>query len=198
MSDAHMTAPFSGLSVDDREPSTMPVVYHLDADDRVWSINQAWKAFAAANAGQHLQAPNVVGRSLWDLLGDTEIHALYRVFLTRARAGAPVTLTLRCDAPARRRLLQLQLLGMSAGAVACICGVVAEAARPPVRLLDRTLPRRGGEISLCSWCARIEASSGTWVEIEAAMHVLDLGKVDPLPHLAYRTCLACARYLTVR
>ena len=52
MSDAHMTAPFSGLSVDDREPSTMPVVYHLDADDRVWSINQAWKAIAAANAAK--------------------------------------------------------------------------------------------------------------------------------------------------
>ena len=192
----HMIEPFGSLVDAHDRAIEQPVVYHIDADYRLCLINRAWDAFAAANNGDHLYAVDTIGRSFWELIADAEMSVRYRTLFTIVRADRPISLTLRCDAPDRRRLLDLQLHHVHDGLIACVSGVVADTRRPAVRLLDRTLPRGGGQMQICSWCARLATRTDQWMEVEDAVQILGIDAATVLPQLVYTTCMACQRLLT--
>lgn len=74
------------------QPDTNPVVYEVDATDRIISVNDAWITFALHNSGEALLPPGIIGRHLWDSVADPTTIELYRMLYARVRSrGEPVT-----------------------------------------------------------------------------------------------------------
>lgn len=192
-----MREPFQRQPGDVWKVRQMPVVYLLDAADRLYYVNRTWDWFAAHNDGKHLHTEAILGRSLWDLMTEPDACAWYGALFAHVRAGYPIVLSLRCDSPDWRRLLQLQMFTEDQGFISCVSGLVEVMRRPYVRLLDRTLPRAGATLRLCSWCGRIEVRLGSWREVEDAIAQLGIIPADPLPQIGYTTCPECVRYVGV-
>lgn len=168
-----------------------PVVYEIDAADRIVRVSPDWSAVALAAGAPELDDAFVVGRSLWDFVADPTTRQLYAAMLERARTEArPLSFSFRCDTPTERRLMQMQLTGLPAGGVAFEVRVIAVQARPAVVLLDCGTPRRG-MVRMCSWCKRLPVPSGEWLEVEDAVKVLDLLDRTPLPAITHGICPQC-------
>jgi hypothetical protein len=173
--------------------SESPVLYEIDHADRIVRVNAAWSDVADAVAVPGLRAPHVIGRSLWDFVGDATTRQLYAAMLARARRGAPpLTFSFRCDTPTQRRLMDMRITGLGAGGVSFEVRELEVQERPPVALLGTTTPRHG-LIRMCSWCKRIPLATGEWVEVEEAMQVLDILDAVPLPAISHGMCPACFR-----
>lgn len=118
-----------------RQPSSAapgaspPVVYRIDAADRLVWTNRLWRAFAAQNHGDDLVAPDPHGATLWDRLGaDAATVDIYRRLVARVRvSGGEVRFPFRCDAPDRCRLLQMTIRALGDGVVEFHVDGVAEA-----------------------------------------------------------------------
>ncbi|MEZ5101088.1 MAG: hypothetical protein R3C15_15080 [Thermoleophilia bacterium] len=163
-------------------------VYVVDENDVLISVDGGWLAFASANGAPELA--RVVGRSLWELVTGLEVQYLWRQLLASARAReAPILVRYRCDAPDRRRLFDLELARAGDGQVRCSSVLVHEEERPPLPLLARHASRGDTILHLCSWCKRADA--GGWVELEEAVHRLELLAADELPGLSHGICGDC-------
>jgi hypothetical protein len=69
------------------------IAYRIDAADRFASVNKAWAEAAAGDGRPELLPPGILGRSLWEAIGDPAAHQLYGALVGRVRAGAgPVSL----------------------------------------------------------------------------------------------------------
>jgi hypothetical protein len=170
-----------------------PVAYVVDRDDRIVSVNDAWAAFAEANApGGSLHPSRMVGQSLWNGFADDTTIVLYRRMMEQVRGGGgPIRLIFRCDAPGRRRQLAL---GMTSGADGCVhfeVTLVAEVPRSSVALLEQGRRRDERLLTSCSWCKRLLVPGADWVEVEEAVRILDLFGEGSLPHLTHGICSAC-------
>jgi hypothetical protein len=168
------------------------IVYQVDKGDRICDVNAAWSAFASANQGAHLLPPAVLGQSLWDAITDPTTRLVYRALLARVRSGAgPVRFLVRCDAPDRRRLLEMRIMTTDTGGVAFSSAVVAEEPRPRVSLLDVDARRSAEILPACGWCMRVRLADGSWVEIEEAVSALALFESEVLPQLSHGMCPSC-------
>lgn len=181
---------------DSRMTLQPPLDYEIDASDRISWTSGAWSTIAIMNGVPHLQTPGVLGRSLWDFIEDPTTRLLYEAILLRARKGYPLTFTFRCDSPSERRLLRMVIRGVDEAGVAFDIRQIASQSRPPVPLLDPGVPRSGDTIRMCGWCKRIPLNAGQWVEVEEAMHVLDLLDTPPLPAISHGICPACEQAMT--
>lgn len=167
----------------------MHSVYVLDADDRIASVNDAWRAFAVENGAPEL-ADGVLGQSLWSYIAGAEVAAIYRALFERVRGGRTVTVPYHCDAPGRTRHFELVLSPREAGAIGCATRVVGEQDRPPVSLLDVRAPRTDEFLRMCSWCKRVLLDD--WVSAEDAVRRLDLFADGPVPQITHGICPQCA------
>src|ERR1051325_5476429 len=93
------------------------ILYRLNAQDEIVYVNVEWSKFAAANDAPDLLAEHVLNRPLWDFICDETTEHLYREVVGRARAGQTTRFNFRCDAPASRRLMEMNVEGMDGGAV---------------------------------------------------------------------------------
>lgn len=176
----------------------LPVVYDIDGSDRIVRVNDAWSATAEEGEAPGLRAPQVLGRSLWDFVEDQTTRQLYVAMLERARTGTrPLSFAFRCDTPTLRRLMQMRITGLGGGAVSFEVRLIAAQPRPRVALLEPSLPREGF-VRMCSWCKRLPLPTGEWVEIEAAMKVLDILDTVPLPAISHGMCPQCYRAVVDR
>jgi hypothetical protein len=166
--------------------------YELNARDEISSVNEEWLRFALANDGEPLGSAEVVGRSLWDFIGDLGTQHIYRILHRRIRAdGAPVRLCLRCDAPDRRRLLELEISPGPERNLFYRVRTVGEQERQPVSLLEPQRPRSEHFVTICAWCERVAVPAHGWMEIEAAIAMLPpLAEARP-PQLTHGICEAC-------
>ena len=55
------------------------LLYELNAHDEISSVNEEWLRFALANDGELLDPAQILGRLLWDFIGDVETHAVARM-----------------------------------------------------------------------------------------------------------------------
>lgn len=86
------------------------IVYRIDGNDRIIFLNDAWKAFAAANGGNDLIQDGVLNRCLWDFMNDPETLYLHRTLVKRLRDGHSIRdLAFRCDSSAQRRFMMMDL-----------------------------------------------------------------------------------------
>lgn len=165
--------------------------YWVDAFDRVAAVDGEWLAYAAENGAPELTEANVLGRSLHSFVGDDTVRHLWTLLLRRARQGVVVQIAIRCEAPERRRDLEIVVTMDGPELLRITTAPLAESARPAVRLLDSSEPRSGGSIRICSWCKRVDAPGRGWCEVEEAMERLQLAEGGPLPALEQGSCPDC-------
>lgn len=168
------------------------LLYHLNASDEIASVNEEWAAFARANDGADLDPARVVGRSLWDFVGDVETQHIYRQLHQRVRTRRhAVRLTFRCDAPDRRRLLQLTISAARDQTLLYRVRTAREQPRQPLLLLEPRCPRSETFVTMCGWCKRVAAPPRRWLEIEDAVTALSLFAEPHPPQLTHGICETC-------
>lgn len=166
--------------------------YCVDSADSVTFVNDAWRAFAIANDAPELTAQAVVHHSLWDFIADPETIHLYRQIFARARgSGHAVTIPFRCDAPALRRYMQLDIQPLDGGRLQLTGRTLRLERRAPVALLDRGAERSEHLLRICSWCKRIAVTVDQWLEAEEAIARLGLFDTPTLPGLTHTICESC-------
>jgi hypothetical protein len=174
-------------------PLLSTCVYCIDGADRIVSVDAAWDAFALANDGAHLVQSRVLQQPLWDYITGLETRLIYTHLLDSVRRqGHSLTFPFRCDAPGRRRYMEMRMTPRPAGGCAFHSSVMREEPRAPVPLLDASQPRRKDVVAQCSWCKKIDAGTGRWIEVEQAVTRLHLFEDRPLPQLLHTICKECA------
>lgn len=170
------------------------IVYLIDAEDRIVSVNGAWNDFASENDGTAVLAEHVVGRNLFDFITDTSTQHIYRQMLARIRGGTDVQFSYRCDSPDCRRLMEMQVRGADAHGGVEFRSITLEAhAREP-----QLLPQADGATEMepaslqraCGWCNRLDVN-GTWMEIEDALPRLGLMEHPTAPMVTHGICADC-------
>ncbi len=172
------------------------ILYHLNARDEILSVNEEWHSFARANEGKPLLSPEVLGRPLWDFIGDLETQHIYRLLHGRVRAqAAPAQLCLRCDGPSRRRLLELNISLAEDQGLTYRVRTVRLKDREPISLLDPHRPRSESFVTMCSWCKRVAVPSRGWLEVDEAVTALSLFSEPRPPQLTHGICDECSQSL---
>jgi hypothetical protein len=170
--------------------------YQLNAQDQIASVNEEWASFAEANEGSTLRPPDVIGRQLWDFIGDVETRHIYRVLHGRVRTlGVAVRLSFRCDGPERRRLLQLDIAAGEQHELIYRVRTLKEELRPPVPLLEPRRPRSERLVTMCGWCKRVAVPTRGWLEVEEAVAALSLFAEPRPPQLTHGICEECSEGL---
>ncbi len=174
-----------------------PVVWELDASDRIVGVSGGWEAFARENRGEAVTRERVEGRSLWDFVHDVGTRRLYASMLTRVRTGGgPVAFRFRCDAPGFQRLLAMRMESVGEGGVRFRVDLVAGRARRPLSLLDPGVARGGGTVDVCGWCERILVAQTGWLEPDEAIARNRTFEREPFPVLNHGICPECSARLT--
>jgi hypothetical protein len=162
-----------------------PVIYRIDANDRITWVNPAWSRFAIDNGAPELSG-DMMGKPLFSFITGSEVAALHAALLKKVREGrGPVDVPFRCDAPDRRRCMRMHIALLPEQSVEYRCETLHEESRPPLALLQRP-----GMIRLCSWCKRVEVE-GHWHEPEDAITELGLFEGNELPGVTHTICGDC-------
>jgi len=171
-------------------------VHRVDADDRLCFVNAEWLAFAEEN-GWHISADKVLGTSIMAHMADVETRHLYRLLMSRARAGVhPVRFEYRCDSPALRRLMEMRIVGQELGQVEFRSRVLRVEPHDAIRMLDVSLPHsRDHCLQICGWCKAVQVQSA-WLALEEAVQRLALLADAALPQLSHGICPDCSDRMT--
>lgn len=177
-------------------PAVAPVhaatIYVLDGDDRIRGVGGGWDSFATANGAAELAGDALVGRSLWDCIAGPEVRELYRALFDRVRSrGRTVDVPFRCDAPDRRRHMQLRvqpISGASLEGLELIASLERSVPRDMVELHHGQGPR-GELLVMCSWCKRLRLDEWCDIEDAATKHGVLLG--PELPPITHGMCPGC-------
>ena len=169
--------------------------YAVDSDYVVTWVDDGFRRFAEANGVPELP-DEVVGRELWDFVDGLETKELLRVLFERARMLGPTSFPYRCDGPAVRRSMVLEVTPTGHGGLELSSRLRSAESRPSVWVNgDGTGNGHGTTelLRLCSWCNRLEAK-GVWVEPE-----LGVTLVRPFeratPRITHGICPACLQAL---
>lgn len=167
--------------------------YAIDRDDIVSSVSDDWLEFARENRASSLTRDHVVGASLWKFIAGLETRLLYEGLFRRVRRSAEIIeLPFRCDSPDRFRFMRLALAPGTEDSIECEGILLREQERPYYSILDRVFPRSQERLTMCSLCKRIHAFDLRWLELEDAIHQLDLFDSAQLPEIDYAVCDECA------
>ena len=132
--------------------------YQLDQTDTIVHVSDNWNAFAGENDWQGaLSADRVVGHSLWMFIQDPDTRQIYQELFKRVRkSGQPLKLPFRCDAPHERRYLELIIAPLPEAHIQITSRILRTTGRPPVALLDPSVPRSSELVTLCSVCKKMK------------------------------------------
>ena len=111
------------------------IIYRVNDQDEIVFVNEAWDRFAACNAGKDVTSTQVLHRPPWDFINDSTTQGLYRQVLKRIRDGRALQFDFRCDSPACRRLLQMDVRRGEDGTVEFHTSTLSEEIRQPPALL---------------------------------------------------------------
>lgn len=176
-----------------------PSIHRVDAADRLYFVNDAWLVFARENAATDLAPESVLGRPLWDFIAGNDAAHVFRVLLGEVRTlQRVVRLPFRCDAPAVRRDMELEIVPLPVGAVEFRSHLELQTVRAPVPLLDASVARARWHVPICSWCKGVEVSAGAWKGTEAAVEALGLFSSASMPRLMHTICPACTVAIRAR
>lgn len=165
--------------------------YQLNDRDEIVFVNDTWDAFARANGGEELVAPQVLGHRLWSFITDATTRQIYLDVLKRVRSGRPVRFPFRCDTPSRRRLLEMDVAQISE-TIELRTRVIWEEARDYQALLEPDRPASDEFLHVCAWCKKVDIGS-RWAEVEEAVSALGLFESPLLPQLTHGICPVCHR-----
>ncbi|BDV01536.1 hypothetical protein TDMWS_16210 [Thermodesulfomicrobium sp. WS] len=140
-----------------------PVIYWLDAQDRIVQVNDVWDQFARANGGDGMLAAAVQGQPLWRFVsGDPTrmwLDAIVNVVrITRKPQERPY----RCDCPQYKRFMRMRVIPEPSGLLVRVeHHILALEPREPVQFeFGRG---QGMAMPRCSVCCRVQ-QHGQWVD----------------------------------
>ena len=175
------------------------VEYRLTDKDEIYLVNRQWRQFANYNDAPEL-AENVVGQSIWSYIDGSEIQQIYDALFKRVRKyHEPVRFHFRCDAPDRRRVLEMALTRLHSGGITIRTHLVKAERRCHLQLIDPSASRDPDRIvTMCSWCQKFRCeSSGHWVEADEAPERLKLFEVPVMPRISHGICHSCLEMFQV-
>ena len=173
----------------------MIVSYRIGGDNRFTWVSDEWEEFARENGAEHLGSEQVLGRSLFAFISGAETEYIYYLLLDELRTvGRTVNVPFRCDSPALRRFMRLEMSPLPDQAVEFVSSLVREEPRPEVPFLDTGAARTVDAMTICSWCKRVRVGRG-WLDLESAVERLDLFRSRRLPQQNHCVCRHCSRYV---
>ncbi len=171
---------------------TRQFVYRVDANDKIVSVNDAFLAFGDENSLPDARPEAFIGKSIWDFITDHTTRHLYQVAFDQVRRlQKSIALPFRCDSPAQRRHMRIQISCMTQGALQATSWIVhiEDTTRKP---LLETPPSHGDELlKMCSWCKRVLVKD-QWLDLEDAVDILSLFSGGKLPNISHCACQPCA------
>ncbi len=105
--------------------------------------------------------------------------------------GRAVSIPFRCDGPAVRRFMELQMERCDRGRVRLVGRLLREEPRDRVPMLDAAVDHGDGSVAMCPWC-KLVAVEDRWLEVESAVRELDLFESQHLPRIEHRVCSQCS------
>lgn len=166
-------------------------VYHIDSQNHITYLNQAWIDFAQENQAPELVPDRVLGQDLASFIADWETRHLYEIIYDRIRrTGKIVQLPFRCDSPELRRFFQMTVAPLPAEGLSFTVRVIRIEPRPRVALLDSSTEPTGHHVVICSWCKRVELPVGHWVDLETVIDQQCFFGAAP-PSLTHDVCPHC-------
>lgn len=163
----------------------------IDADDRIVSVNHGWELFADSNGAPELFAEGVVGRSMWELIGDDAVKELFTALHeTVRRQGRSIEFRYRCDAPEFRRFMQMRIDPLDGGHLQITHEITEEQPLPtPLYFTERRVqsPR---QVLRCSVCNALNVGDG-WKTVEEAIEAGLRSDEDRPIQVLYRVCDSC-------
>jgi hypothetical protein len=169
----------------------MHITYQIDDSHRIVMVGGDWDEFAESNKAPELVGNSVIGRYLWDFIGDPTTCELYRDLITLARRGKMSQFRIRCDGPDITRLITLRIRAVDDHRVEFVTDLLRSETRDARSLLDRDATRNGDLLHSCSWCSRIRVGNTEWIDLDAAIERLNLFHAADLPHLSHGLCQSC-------
>jgi hypothetical protein len=173
------------------QTDSRPLVYRIDARNRITWVNDAWSEFARDNHGESVLPAQVIGHDLLAAIVDPAVRGIYLAIIARVRAGAVVEFTYRCDAPDKRRVFHMKVHRLADGGEEFTSTLIHEEARPSVAVLEPDGVRSKSLIRVCSWCQKVAMPDGQWLPVEPAMAELHLMEAGNLPALTHGICPPC-------
>lgn len=168
-------------------------IYVIDEADRIVSVSDNWLLFAQENeATSNCHPDAIINNPIWDYITGLETQYLFKVTLEKVRTtDKSVLLPFRCDAPDRRRYLELLIKPVHQKWIEFTSYIIREELRDTVELLEADTPRSDDIITMCSMCKKIKLSCGNWVEVEIAVAKLKLFDQLKLPQISHGLCTDC-------
>lgn len=165
-------------------------IYRIDSKDRVDFVSAEWLAFARENGMR--EPTTVFGNSIWDYMTPGDTASVYREIYTRVRKTRKnEMICFRCDGPSVRRMVELEIRWLPGDGLEHFARVVQEEKRQPLVLLDPSVQRSNGYLTLCAWCGLVQVYP-RWIEAEEAVRTLGLAPGKPVPNITHGICPACA------
>src|SRR6478672_1277449 len=150
--------------------------YEINADGRITFVDDEWCRFAVANGARQYADPAwLYGKPLLSFISDPTTRQLYALLMARVRASrSAVRVPLRCDAPALRRWLELEISPGADGGLTFASYELRTETRAPIPTFEAAAGGASALLRMCSWCKRVEAAAGHWQDIEDAIASLAL------------------------
>lgn len=169
-------------------------IYLVDATDRIVFVNENWLPFAEENqASESCHPSKIINQSIWKFVDGSETKHLYRIIMSQVRKSqTPVSFPFRCDAPDKRRYLELTIAPLKDGMLEFTSSVSCEEIRDSVALLEIDTPRGDQWVRMCSMCKKVEVSDRRWEEVETAIAEMRLFDHHLLPSITHGLCPECA------
>jgi hypothetical protein len=165
--------------------------YWIDQKNRIAHVDEAWLEFAVTNGAPELTQERVRGRPLSMFVDDRTTSYLWSSILSRARRGAEVSFTIRCDAPSRRRIFLMHVTRDGPTDLLIRSESLSEEDRETVTLPESSKDCSEGQLRVCSWCKKVFVPPDRWFEVEEAVAKLDLLLQRTPPAVTHGICAAC-------
>jgi hypothetical protein len=168
------------------------ITYQIDKENRLISLSDEWYPFAQKNKAAHLTAEMVLNKSMFVFVADRRCQHLYQLLIESAkRSKHTLRFPFRCDAPDRRRFMQMEIVASADESLSFKSCLLREEVREVVLLLDTDADRSDEFLIICSWCKRVKIDTQEWAEVEAAIEQLELFNAERLPELSHGICPKC-------
>lgn len=170
------------------------IIYRINEADQVVELGEEWNDFAHQNDAPQLTKENIVSLPIWHFIHDPETRHFHETLLLKVRRNrSTLSVPFRCDSPAVRRYMTMNINPLPRNAVEYRCQIDRLEPREPVPLLANQTSEGETFIRMCSWCKKIDCGRNHWLEVEAAIAKLGLFELATLPRISHTICDDCRR-----
>ena len=180
------------------QPPGPPVVYKVDARDRLCDINPTFLDFAHDNE-MRMEPGRLLGVSLWSFIADPQTVSLYRSLLRQVREeNRRVHFAYRCDSPDLKRFMHMVVTPFDDGVVEFENWSQKSEPQNPKLVFDARRIGRHKPLRVCSICRSVEQPDGEWTSVSDAFSKGMITEHEHRVAVIYKVCPACEEMIAGR